>query len=450
MSNGTDDTFYRTLLDEAPVPPEDRPLTRSAELFERASALIPSASQTFSKSTSQFVQGVAPTFLERGKGCFVWDVDGNRYIDHAMALGPVILGHSSPEVDDAVRAALGEGITFTLPHPLEIEVAEMLVERIPCAESVRFGKNGSDATTGAVRAARAITGRDLIAASGYHGWHDWFIGTTTRNAGIPDAVAQQTKTFRYNDLDSLQALFDSHPGQIAAVIMEPVGVEEPTDGFLPAVKELTHANGALLIFDEIITGFRFAAGGAQEYFGTIPDLACFGKALANGFPLSAVVGRAELMKVFDEAFFSFTFGGETVALAAAKATLTRLAQPDVLPHIAEHGTRLRDGFNAFAHAYGIQDHASCLGLPPRTSCRFASHDSADRLVLKSLFQQECLKRGVLFNGGHMPSLSHGRDEIDATLRVYRTAMEILADALAKGDALERLEGPPVQDVFRAP
>ncbi len=267
----------------------------------------------------------------------MWDVDGSEYIDYSMALGPVILGHAFSEVNEVIAGRLKDGIIYTLPHPLEIELAELLVEVIPCAEMVRFGKNGSDATSGAVRAARAYTGRDKIACYGYHGWQNWYIGTTTRSKGVPKSVQRITIAFEYNNLESLKKIFDENKDKIAAVIMEPVGIIEPKGRFLEEVKELTHKNGALLIFDEIITGFRLSLGGAQEYVDVIPDLACFGKAMANGMPISVVVGKKEIMEIFDEIFFSFTFGGEVLSITAAITTIRELSPKDVIAHLM--GTR---------------------------------------------------------------------------------------------------------------
>ena len=264
---------------------------------------------------------MAPVFLAKGKGCRVWDVDGNEYIDYIQGLLPNILGYAHEEVNAAVAEQLGQGHSFSLPHPLEVELAERLTRLIPCAEKVRFGKNGSDATSGAVRAARALTGRERIACCGYHGWQDWYIGSTTRNAGVPEAVRALTHPFVYNDLGSLQKLLQEHKGEFAAVIMEPVNFWPPAAGFLEGVRELAHEHGALLIFDEICSGFHFGLGGAQKKFGVTPDLACFGKAMGNGFPISCVVGRADVMKVFEDIFFSFTFGGEVASMAAAMKVL---------------------------------------------------------------------------------------------------------------------------------
>ena len=426
-----------------------RSLARSREYFARARTVIPSCTQTFSKGHTQFVQGVAPLFLQRGRGSHVWDVDGNEYIDYVMALGPIVLGYDDPDVLAAVRAQLADGVTFSLAHPLEVEVAETLAKVVPCAEMVRFGKNGSDATSGAVRAARAYTGREMIACCGYHGWQDWYIGTTTRGRGVPAAVRALTHTFAYDDLGSLERIFAEHPGQIAAVIMEPVGVVEPAQDFLPRVATLTHANGAVLIFDEIVTGFRLALGGAQERFGVTPDLACFGKAMANGFPLSAVVGRREIMEVFDEIFFSFTFGGEALSLAAARATIAKLREKNVIEHLWRQGTALRDGYTALAREHGIAGRTRCIGFPPRTVLIFTDAAGADSLAMKSLFQQEMIKRGILTSGGFNLCYAHSDEDVRRTLAACGDALSVLARALAEDRVEAALEGPAIQPVFRS-
>jgi glutamate-1-semialdehyde-2,1-aminomutase len=440
--------YFHSIALEPALPPIRRELSRSQELKGRSAAVIPGGSQTLSKGPTQFVQGVAPNFLVRGEGSHVWDVDGNQYIDYPMALGPIILGHGYPAVVEAVKRQLADGTTFSLSHPLEVEVAERLVEMVPCAEMARFGKNGSDATAGAVRLARAYTGRDKIACCGYHGWQDWYIGSTTFNRGVPKPVQQLTATFEYNNIDSLKRLFAENPGEIAAVILEPVGIVEPYAGFLQQIRELCRKESCLLIFDEVITGFRLARGGAQEHFGVVPDLACFGKAMANGFPISAVVGPREIMKRFEETFFSFTFGGEALSLAAAQATMKEIAEQEVIAHLWEQGRQLMDGTNVLAREFGLADVIHCGGLPPRTVVTFCDQSGRESLLIKSLYQQECLKRGVLFSGGQNICFSHSPDDIEYTLRVYRTAMEIVGDAIGKDKVDEKLEGEPVQPVFR--
>jgi glutamate-1-semialdehyde aminotransferase/spore coat polysaccharide biosynthesis protein SpsF (cytidylyltransferase family) len=440
--------YYHSLAQELALPARARTIEKSLALKAWAETIIPGASQTLSKGPSQYVQGVAPAFLARAKGSHVWDVDGNEYIDYPMALGPIILGHCYPAVDDAVKRQLADGVSFSLPHPLEIEVAERLISMIPCAEMVRFGKNGSDATAGAVRLARAYTGRELIACCGYHGWQDWYIGSTTFNRGVPVPVRDLIKPFDYNNLDSLRRIFAEHSGKVAAVILEPIGIVEPAPGFLAGVRDLCRREGALLIFDEVITGFRLARGGAQEYFGVVPDLACVGKAMANGFPISAVVGARAIMMTFDEVFFSFTFGGEAISLAAANATLKEIADKEVIAHLWEQGRKLMDGITLLSRHFGVEKLVRCQGLAPRTVISFHDESGRDSLLVKSLFQQECLMRGVLFSGGQNLCYSHSDEDIDYTLRVYRTVMEILAQAVKAGNVRERLEGEPVQPVFR--
>lgn len=448
---------FTSYANEPPVPEQVRTLKRSLELKEEASRLIPGYTQTFSKGPLLFIQGVSPVYLSKGLGSHVWDVDQNEYIDYPMALGPVILGHNYPAVTNAVVQQINLGTSFSLAHPLELEVASLLVDQIPCAEMVRFGKNGSDATSGAVRAARAFTGRDIIACCGYHGWQDWYIGTTTRGRGVPEAVSDLTATFTYNNFASLEKIFAENPGQVAAVIMEPIGVEEPEDDFLSKVRELTRREGTVLIYDEVVTGFRLGLGGAQEYFGVIPDLTCVGKAMGNGYPISAVVGSREIMKIFDDVFFSFTFGGEAVSLAASRATIEEIIEKPVIEHLWQQGQRLRDGFNVLAETYNLGHYLECVGLPPHTAISYK--DGAEKagisadidfLQVKSLFQQECVKRGVLVSSSQNMSFSHSNQDIDYTLRVYRTSMEILSVALKEGDLLSRLEGPLVEPVFRNP
>ena len=290
---------------------------------------MPGCAQTFSKGPQLFVQNVAPNFLARAEGAFVWDVDGNRYIDWINGLGTIVLGHCNPVVDETVRAQMKRGMSFSLPSTLEVELSEQLCKLIPCAEMVRFGKNGSDVTSAAVRIARAITRRDKVACCGYHGWQDWYIGSTSRSLGVPEAVRQLTIPFPYNNLDALSQVFKEHKNGIACVIMEPLAFDMPQEGYLEEVKTLCRRNGALLVFDEVVTGFRVALAGAQEYFGVTPDLACFGKGMANGYPLSAIVGRAEIMSNFTEVFFSFTHGGEALSLAAGLATIQEMVRKEV-------------------------------------------------------------------------------------------------------------------------
>ena len=299
-----------------------------------------------------------------------------------------------------------------------MQVAEAIVEMVPCAEMVRFGKNGSDATAGAVRLARAFTNRDRIAVCGYHGWQDWYIGTTARNRGVPQATRDLTHTFTYNDPQSLHALLNAHPGEFAAVILEPMNVSYPVDGFLEAVKELAHKHGALLVFDETITGFRYANGGAQELFGVTPDLATFGKGLANGYPVSAVAGRGDVMKLMEEIFFSFTFGGETLSLAAALATMTKLRREPVTETLRKRGETIMQGTKALIAKHGIGDFLSLSGHPSWSLMAFKDAAPYTQWQIKTLFMQEVLARGILTFGSHNMSYAHGETEAARLLTVY--------------------------------
>ena len=405
---------------------------KSETLLARALRVIPLGSQTFSKSKTQYPFGVSPYFLARGKGSRVWDVDGNEYVDFVNSLASVTLGYSDPDVDAAVRNQLEQGVIFSLPHPIETQVAEKIVEMVPCAEQVRFGKNGSDATAGAVRLARAHTGRDRVAVCGYHGWQDWYIGSTLRNRGVPQAVSSLTHAFEYNNLDSLHTLFAEYPGEFAAVILEPMNVVYPQPGFLESVRELTHAHGALLVFDETITGFRFANGGAQELFGVTPDLATFGKGLANGYAVAAVAGPERLMRLMEDIFFSFTFGGETLSLAASLATMNKMQREPVVRTLAERGRQIIDGVQSLISHHGA---AGFLGISGHPSWSFLTLKDTPRCSMwemKTLLLQEMLARGILTLGTHNISYAHSQDDIQRLLDAYAEVVPLLREAGERG------------------
>jgi glutamate-1-semialdehyde 2,1-aminomutase len=411
----------------------------------RAQRVIPGASQTFSKAPFQYVQGIAPYAVEGGFGAYLVDVDGKQYLDYPMGLGAVILGYNYPDVNAAVERQLSKGASFSLPHPLEIILAEKLAEIIPCAEMVRFGKNGSDATAGAVRLARAVTGKDRVACCGYHGWQDWYIGSTQMHRGVPDAVRTLTHTFTYNDESSLDALLNAHPREFAAVIMEPAG-QVPREGFLERVRDLAHQHGAVLIFDEIVSGFRLHLGGAQALLNVVPDLACFGKAMANGFPISALVGKRALMEELERVFFSFTFGGEAVSIAAALETIKVMEERDVLGHIKKYGLRLMQECRGLIERHGLSRHVSVTAHPQNMALSF-KEESEEVQVLKSIFQQEVLSRGILFNGNHASTFSHGPAEFNRTIDVYDEAFGILARAIESRHPETFLKAEPLHPLF---
>jgi glutamate-1-semialdehyde aminotransferase len=433
------------MLDATPFP-EDLPHTfRSEALYARALGLVPAATQTLAKGPGQFVRGVAPKYLVRGRGARVWDVDGNEYLDFSMAVGPLSLGYCHPAVDDAIRAQLQDGITFSLMHPLEVEVAELVREVVPGAQSVRYGKTGAEVTSAAVRLARAATGREKVLCCGYHGWHDWFIATTDRAAGVPRAVGELSYTLPYNDAEAARAAIDR---ETACVILEPVTFDAPRPGYLEALRDACDRAGALLVFDEMWTGFRLAAGGAQERFGVRADLACFSKAVANGMPLSVLTGRRDVMSLLEkDVFFFTTFGGEALSLAAAKATIGEIRARSVPEHLARLGRRLKDGYNALARELSLEAVTSCVGLDCRTMVTFSAA-AGEPLVLKSLVQQELLRRRILWQGFHNLSFSHGEADVDLALEAYREVLSLLKGALERDDVERRLLGAPLEPVFR--
>ncbi|MEW6614755.1 MAG: aminotransferase class III-fold pyridoxal phosphate-dependent enzyme [Thermodesulfobacteriota bacterium] len=422
-------------------------VSESLRLFEQAKKIIPSCTQTFSKGWTQYPFGVSPIFVSRADKGHVWDVDGNEYIDWPMALGPIILGHNYPTVIEAVKEQLNNGVAFSLPHMKELNLAEKLCQWFPYAEMVRFGKNGSDATAGAIRAARAYTGKDVILCCGYHGWQDWYIGTTTRSAGVPKTVRDLTVPFPYNDINTLERFLKQYKGKVAAVIMEPVGVIFPDKEYLYKVRELVHAHAALLIFDECWTGFRLHKQGAYGYFGVSPDMACFGKAMGNGFPISAIVGRADIMTIFDEIFFSFTFGGDVVGLTAALDVLKTIEERPVLETIEKRGKILIDGIIQLITEYELQSHIGLQGYPARNIMTFVN-DGYDGLLLKSVVQQEAIKQGILCGGYHVVTYSHTEKDINDTISAYKKIFAILKGAIDSKNLRSLLKGKMVKPVFR--
>lgn len=419
-------------------------ISESEKLFKRSDGLIPAHTQTLAKGPAQWIKGIAPKYLVKGKGSHVWDADGNEYIDYNMGIGPIVLGYCYDKVDEAIRRQLEDGITFSLVHPLEVELAEKIRSIVPNAENVRFSKTGCDATTAAVRVARAFTKRDKVLCCGYHGWHDWYISVTDRNAGIPEAVKNLTFTFNYNDIESLIQSIDS---ETACVILEPFVFEEEKNNFLKDVYDVCKKNGTLLIFDEMWTGFRIAAGGAQEYFGVKPDLACYSKAIANGMPISVVTGREDVMKLFDkQVFFFTTFGGEALSLAAAMTTIDEIKNKNVPAYLSEQGKKLKDGYNKIVNELGM-DFTNCSGYNCRTIITFDAA-AGNPLEMKSLMQQEMIKRGVLWGGFHNMCYSHSDEDVEYTLKAYRDVLPVLKKAVEEKNVKAYLKGEPVEPVFR--
>ena len=442
-------------------------IKRSNQLYSIGKKIIPSGGQTYSKGVTQFTDGVAPKYLDSGKGAYAIDVDGNKYIDYVLACQPLILGYSDKDVNKAINKQLKKGSTFSLHNKLEIDVAKTLIEIVPSAEMVRFGKNGADATTIGIRLARAYTKRDEIAFCGYHGWHDWFIATTDLNGGIPKFNNDLIHKFNYNDIESLEKIFKKRKNKIAAVMMEPLAVAEPKcyssktckrkicksfcqNNFLHKVKKLAKKNGAVLIFDEVVTGFRFSLGGAQELTGVTPDLTALAKAMSNGVPISAIVGKKNIMKLLDKTFFSFTYGGDCIGLSAAKATIEKIKKKNVIEHIYKMGNHLKKGINNLSMKHGLQDYIKCVGYPCRSILSINGNKKFNDLEIKTFIQQELFKRGILWAAYHTISWSHKKREIDKTLNAFSDIFDIFEKKFIKSNLRIKnsLEGKMLKPVFR--
>ena len=408
-----------------------RQFERSLGMHRRHTELVPGGSQTTSKRPALFAFGQYPIFASHGSNGHIWDVDGNEYVDFVMALGPITLGYCYPAVDDAIRAELARGIIYGLLAEVELAAAEAVVAAVPCAEQVRFFKGGADATSAAARIARAYTGREKLINCGYRGWHDnWSV--TRNDGGIPRALGPYTVPFEYNSLASLEQALDQHRGEVAAVFLDPFSSHLPAPGFLEGVRDLAHDHGALLVFDEIVTGFRLALGGAQEHFGVIPDLACFAKGIANGMPLGAVCGRREVMQVAEKLIISVTYGGEALSLAAAVAAISEYRTKDVFTRIWRLGQRLMDGLSGAAKEAGVP--FRCYGLPPMSAMAFDAETPEVTSAMWTHFLQEAAQHGVLFRRGglNFVAYTHTDGDVDLAVAVARQAFQQLRRRLADG------------------
>ena len=414
----------------------------------RAEKTIPLGSQTFSKSRTQYPVGVSPLYASKVKGAHLWDIDGNKYIDLVSSLASITLGYNDKGVSTAVKKQLKQAINMSLPGKLEVEVAELMTALVPSAEMVRFGKNGSDATSAAIRLARAYTGHDHVIVCGYHGWQDWFIGSTTRNKGVPKSVSALTHKFEFNNIHSLEVLFDELGSNVAALIMEPMNAPYPNPGFLDSVKRITHANGAVLVFDETITGFRFAAGGAQELFGVTPDLSTFGKGMANGFPISAITGRREIMKEMEEIFFSGTFGGELLSLAAARHVLERFRNEDIAQQLSNNGAQLAEGTSGLIQGLGLSDFLSLSGHPTWTFLNWRPTNAYSVDEIKTYFMQLVFERGLLVLGTHNTTLAHTPRIQSRILDIYSEVFGEVRESISEGTLRKKLKVSPLEPLFK--
>jgi glutamate-1-semialdehyde 2,1-aminomutase len=427
----------------------------SNEMRERFHQLIPGGGHTYAKGDDQYPEGMAP-YIVRGSGSRVWDVDGNEFIEYGSGLRAVTLGHAYPSVVEAARRQLDFGSNFVRPARIELECAETFLSLLPQCEMVKFCKDGSDATSGAIKLARAHTGRDLIAVCANHPFFsvdDWFIGSSGMPGGIPQATRAMTLKFGYNDVASLAALFDQHPGKIAAVVLEPEKETAPVPGFFQGIRDLCTKHGAVLVLDEMITGFRWHNQGAQAYYGIQPDLSTFGKALANGFSVSALAGKRELMRLggseheSERVFLlSTTHGAETHGLAAAIATMQTYASEPVVATLWSRGERLAKGLRAAALDAGVADQVPILGQP--CCLVFGSRDEQGQpsQPFRTLLMQEIIRRGILATS-LVVNYSHSEADIDRTIDAFAEAFAVYRKALTDGIG-KYLVGRPVKPAIR--
>lgn len=422
----------------------------------RLHSVIPGGAHTYSRGDDQFPTN-APPILSHGKGCYVWDAEGNRYLDYGMALRAVNIGYAEDEVDDAAITQIRNGNNLTRATLIELEAAEQLVGLIDSVDMVKFTKNGSTAVSAAVKLARAYTGRELVARCSDHpffSYDDWFIGSTPLTRGVPRDTQEKTKMFGFNDITSLERLLTEYPNQFACVVLEPAAAEEPKDNFLKKIQALCHSAGVLLIIDEMITGFRWHLKGAQHLYGIQPDLCTFGKAMANGYSVACVAGRREIMQlgsidtVGAERVFllSTTHGAEMSGLGAFVATLNLMKREGVVEHLWSYGSKLKTLMNDLAVANGVADSFRIGGADCSPWYATLDQQGLPSMELRTLFSQEMIRNGVM-----MPWIAlcwrHGEEELDITARALDAAFKVYRKAL--DDNPERyLDGPAIKPVFR--
>jgi glutamate-1-semialdehyde 2,1-aminomutase len=437
-----------------------RRVQRSMELYRKACRLIPGGTQLISRRPTRFAFGVSPVYAERAKGSHIWDVDGNEYIDWVSDIGAVILGYCDPVVDDAVREQIGRGVTYTLNHELELELAEELIHTIPCAEMVRYAKGGGDACAVAVRIARGTTGRDRVLFCGYHGWHDWYLAANLIHdddldahlfpgiepIGVPKALAGTAVPFPYGDLDALGERLDDYKGEVAAIIMEPMRSDLPPEGYLEGVQRLAKVHGVILVFDEVSLGFRLAPGGFQEYTGIVPDMAVYAKSISNGYPMGAVVGRREVMEPAARMFISSTYWSDCIGMTAALTTLRQIRHRGAVEQMRHVGTRIQEGINRALADTNLA--GTCGGSHAHPGLTFAVEDALTLRKLNTLYIQEMCKRGCLGYTSFYLNAAQTDADVDATLAAARETFALIREGLDTGRLDDLLECELAQDSFR--
>lgn len=440
--------------------PAGNRVATSMAMYQRALELIPGGTQLISRRPTRYAFGVSPVYAAQARGARFWDVDGNEYIDWVSAIGAIILGYCDPVVDEAVKEQISRGTMYSINHELEIELAEELTNLIPCAEMVRYAKCGGEACAIAVRIARGATGRDKILFSGYHGWHDWYLAANLSQEanlgphlfpgiepiGVPRALAGTALPFAYGNLSSLGELLDAHRGEVAAVILEPMRSEFPPPGYLEGVARLAREHQAVLIFDEVTTGFRLTPGGVQAAFGVTPDLAVFAKSISNGYPMAAVVGRRDVMRAAERMFISSTYWSDTIGLRAALTTLRELRHRNVSATLQILGETLHRELTRIGQETGLG--AVCQGAWIHPYLQFPGHSVETTKLLSTLYIQEMAKRGCHGYSSFYLNAAQGTAEVDQTLQAAREVFMLLVRGLESQQLSAMLECEPPVEYFR--
>lgn len=437
----------------------ERSVARSMALYERARKLIPGVTQLISRRPTRAALGVSPMYADRAQGCRIWDVDGNEYVDWTSGVGPIILGYADPVVDAAVKEQIDRGSISSLSEENAVLLAEELVRLIPSAEMVRYAKGGGEACAVAVRIARGVTGRDRVLFCGYHGWHDWYLAANLgaerlqehlfngiEPIGVPRCLEGTAVPFQYGDADMLEQLLRRMDGEVACIIMEPMRTEMPPPGYLEAVRDLASRHGVVLIFDEVSSGFRIALGGVQEFTGVKPDLSVFAKAISNGYPMGAVVGRRDLMQPVERMFVSSAYWDDSIGIVAALTTLRELEHRNAVAHFNRIGSLFKEGINQVADEAGLE--AECTGVPAHPGIRFRIDDPELNRKVTTLFIQENAKRGVILAPGFFLNCAHDDEAVHLTVGVVRESMGVIARGLRTGNVDQLLECPTQQELFR--
>ena len=435
-------------------------VARSLEIYERARKLIPGTTQLISRRPTRGAMGVSPIYAERAKGCRIWDVDGNEYVDWMSAVGPIILGYADDVVDAAVKEQIDKGSVYSIVHENSLALAETLVRLIPSAEMVRYCKGGGEACTMAVRIARGFTGRDKVLFCGYHGWHDWYLAANLGSEGlqghlfngiepigVPRALEGTIEPFEYGDLNKLEDQLKASDGDVACIIMEPMRTEMPPEGYLEGVRELADRHGVVLIFDEVSCGWRVSLGGVQEVTGVTPDLSVFAKAISNGYPMAAVVGRGDIMATSEQMFISSAYWDDNVGIAAAIATIGELERRDAPAVFERLGSDFRARIDRAAASSGLA--ASCVGVDAHPGIRFDCADEEQARLVSTIFVQENARRGLILSTGFFFNCGHEDvTALDHTERVVTETFALLAEGVRRGNLADRIENQVQEEAFR--